>query len=64
MPETAAVYIDLAKKTVAIEAKEGMKINSDFVSAEIKDAGYDVIKTETLAKSLAQIKSTMDKNHE
>ena len=57
MPATKAVYVDLKKKTVAIEAKEGETLDGKAITAEITDAGYDVVKLETVQKSVEQIKA-------
>lgn len=59
MPQTKAVYIDLKKKIVAVEAKDGQKLDSKKITSEIKDAGYDVVKLETLALSVEDIKASM-----
>jgi copper chaperone CopZ len=57
MPATKAVYVDLKRKTVAIEAKEGQTLDTKAITAEITDAGYDVVKLETLQKSVEDIKA-------
>ena len=57
MQATKAVYVDLKKKTVAIEAKEGETLDGKAITAEITDAGYDVVKLETVQKSVEQIKA-------
>jgi copper chaperone CopZ len=59
MPATKAVYVDLKKKTVAIEAKEGQTLDGKAISAEITDAGYDVVKLETVQKTVEEIKAEM-----
>lgn len=57
MPATKAVYVDLKKKTVAIEAKEGQTLDGKTITAEITDAGYDVVKLEIVQKSVEEIKA-------
>ena len=57
MPETKAVFVDLKKKIVAVEAKDGQTLDGKKISAEIKDAGYDVVKLETVALSVDDIKA-------
>jgi len=57
MPAAKAVFVDLKKKTVAIEAKEGQTLDGNAITAEITDAGYDVVKLETVQKSVEEIKS-------
>ena len=57
MPQTKAVFVDLKKKVVAVEAKDGQTLDSKIIAAEIKDAGYDVVKLETVALSVEDIKA-------
>jgi copper chaperone CopZ len=60
MPETQAVYVNLDKKLVAVEAKKGQKLSLDKIKAGIVDAGYDVTKTEMVAgTTVAAIKADM-----
>ena len=56
MPQTKAVFVDLKKKVVAVEAKDGQTLDSKMIAAEIKEAGYDVVKLETVALSVEDIK--------
>ena len=57
MPETKFVFVDLKKKVVAVEAKDGQILDSKKIAAEIKEAGYDVVKLETVALSVEDIKA-------
>ena len=57
MTETKAVFVDLKKKIVVVESKEGLALNEAAITAEIKDAGYDVVKTESVTKSVAEFKA-------
>lgn len=59
MPATKAVFVDLKKKTVAIEAREGQTLDEKAITAQITDAGYDVLKLELVQKSVAEIKAEM-----
>ena len=56
MPATKAVFVDLKKKVVAVEAKDGQTLDGKTIAAEIKDAGYDVIKLETVPQSVEEIR--------
>ncbi len=56
MTETKAVFVDLKKKIVVVESKEGSALNEAAIAAEIKDAGYDVVKTESITKTVAEFK--------
>jgi cation transport ATPase len=53
------VYVDLKKKVVAVELKEGQSMDMDKFKAEIKDAGYDVTKAELVQQTVAQIKASL-----
>lgn len=57
LPATKAVFVDLKKKVVAVEAKEGQTLDGKTITAEITDAGYDVVKLETVQQSVAEIKA-------
>ena len=57
MPQIKAVFVDLKKKVVAVEAKDGQTLDSKMIAAEIKEAGYDVVKLETVALSIEDIKA-------
>jgi mercuric ion binding protein len=59
MPATKAVFVDLKNKTVAVEPKDGAVIDQAAIRAEIKDAGYDVTKMETVPLSVAQIRAEL-----
>ena len=57
MSATKEVFVDLKKKTVAVEAKDGQTLDAKAITAEIVDAGYDVVKLETVQQSVAEIKA-------
>ncbi|MFI5444867.1 heavy-metal-associated domain-containing protein [Polaromonas sp. UC242_47] len=57
MPATQAVFVDLKKKIVAVEAKDGQTLDGPAISHEITEAGYDVVKLETIQQSVAEIKA-------
>ena len=60
MSETKDVYVNLKKKIVAIEVKDGQTISDDTVKSTIKDAGYDVVAIETVQIPVATIKSELE----
>jgi cation transport ATPase len=53
------VYVDLKKKVVAVELREGQEFPLDQFKAQIKDAGYDVTQVELVPQSVAQIKAAL-----
>ncbi|RZJ21125.1 MAG: copper chaperone [Haliea sp.] len=54
---TKAVFVDLKNKVVAVEAKDGKKLDGKLISAEIAEAGYDVTGIEAVTQSVDQIKA-------
>ena len=60
MAETKDVYVNLKKKIVAIEVKDGQAISDDTVKSTIKDAGYEVVSIETVQSPVAAIKSELE----
>jgi copper chaperone CopZ len=59
LPATKAVFVDLKQRTVAVEAKEGHKLDSKTISNEITEAGYDVVKLEPSTLSVADIQAEL-----
>ncbi len=59
LPATKAVFVDLKQRVVAVEAKDGQKLDDQIVRAEITDAGYDVVKLEASNQSVAEIRAEM-----
>lgn len=57
MPQTRAVYVNLGEKIVAVEAKDGQTIDVDKVRAEVRDAGYEVVKVETVEQSVDALRA-------
>lgn len=59
MGATKDVFVDLKKKTVAVEAKDGQVLDAKAISAEIVEAGYDVVKIESVLQSVAEIRAEL-----
>ncbi len=57
MPETGPVFIDLRNKVVAVEPRPGQTLNAERVAGEVREAGYEVVATETVAQTVAQIRA-------
>ncbi len=53
---TKEVFVDLKKRVVAVQAKEGQTLDIKLVTSEIVDAGYDVTKIEVVPQSVADIR--------
>jgi copper chaperone CopZ len=59
MPATKSVFVDLKSKVVAVEAKDGMQLDTKALSFEITEAGYDVVKVEESKQTVAEIKASL-----
>ena len=57
LSSTKEVFVDLKKRVVAVEAKDGETLDIKLVTAEIVDAGYDVTRIEVVPQSVADIRS-------
>jgi len=57
LPATKAVFVDLRKKIVAVEAREGQSLDLAAIRHEITEAGYDVVKLETVAMSVDDLRA-------
>lgn len=62
MLATKAVYVDLKKKIVVVEPKDGMALDQKAIIEEVKDAGYDIVKVESISKSVAELKAELATN--
>ena len=61
LPAVKSVYVDLSKKIVAVELKDGQDVTPEKVAEEIKDTGYDVVKISRSEETLEQIKASKGK---
>ena len=59
MPQTQAVYVNLGQKIVAVEAKAGQTLDAEQLRSTVKDAGYEVVKVETVEQSVEQVRGAM-----
>ena len=56
MPATKAVYVDLSKKVVALELKQGQDVALEKVTREIRDAGDDVVRIVRSEQTIDEIR--------
>lgn len=61
LSETSDVYVNLKKKIVAVEIKEGKTLSHDTVKNIVKEAGYEVAKIETVSQTARQVKASLGK---
>ncbi|MBV8665105.1 MAG: cation transporter [Burkholderiaceae bacterium] len=61
MPQTKDVYVNLKRKIVAVELKEGQSVPLDTVKALVNDAGYDVTHIEAVGQTAQEIKAGIGK---
>ena len=57
LPAAGAVFVDLKQRIVAVEARDGQTLDTKVIESEIKDAGYEVVKFETVEKTVAEIRA-------
>jgi copper chaperone CopZ len=57
IPENGAIFIDLRNKVVAVEPRAGQSLNAERITTEVREAGYDVVATETVPQTVAQIRA-------
>ena len=61
LPQTQAVYVNLGKKIVAVQAKEGQTLDVAVLKHEISEAGYDVVKVEASTEPVSAIRAALAK---
>jgi mercuric ion binding protein len=59
--EVKSVYVDLTRKIVAVELRDGRDLTPERMAAEIKDSGYDVVTIVRSEQTLQQIKAEKTK---
>lgn len=57
MAPTQAVYVSLENKLVAVALKEGQDIPDATLTAQLKDAGYDVVAISRTDEALDKIRA-------
>ncbi len=61
LSEVKAVYVDLTRKVVAVELKDGKDLSPEKIAEEIKDSGYDVVTIVRSEQSIQQIRAEKSK---
>jgi mercuric ion binding protein len=61
LSETKDVYVDMKKRLVVVEVKEGLTLSQDVINKIINDVGYEVKSIEVSEHPIEDIKSGMDK---
>lgn len=59
LPDTGAIFIDLRNKVVAVEPKAGQTLDTERVAGQVREAGYDVVGSQTVPQTVAQIRAEM-----
>jgi copper chaperone CopZ len=57
LPAAGPIFIDLRNKIVAVEPRPGQALDAERVASEVREAGYEVVATETVAQTVAQIRA-------
>jgi copper chaperone CopZ len=53
------VFVDLKRKTVAVQIKDGQSLDEKAIAHEITEAGYDVVKLERVSLTVDEIKAQL-----
>jgi cation transport ATPase len=56
LPETGPLYINLARKVVAVQPKEGKTLDLERLKREIQEAGYEVTTVEMVPQTVAALR--------
>ena len=59
LPQTQAVYVNLGKRIVAVQAKDGQALDEAKLRHEVTEAGYDVVKVESSTQTVEAIRAEM-----
>jgi copper chaperone CopZ len=59
LPGAGPIHIDLRQKVVAVQPLAGQTLDAERVASEVREAGYDVVATETVPKTVAQIRDEL-----
>ncbi len=57
LPAAGPIFIDLRNKVVAVEPLPGQVLDAQKVASEVREAGYEVVATESVAQTVAQIRA-------
>ncbi|TBO30123.1 heavy-metal-associated domain-containing protein [Aquabacterium lacunae] len=57
LPAAGPIFIDLRNKVVAIEQRPGQTLDAERVANEVRESGYEVVATEAVAATVAQIRT-------
>lgn len=57
VPAAGPIFIDLRNKVVAVESLPGKTLDAERVASEVREAGYEVVATEKVAQTVAQIRA-------
>ncbi len=60
LSQTQDVYVNLKKRMVAVELKEGTSLSDDAVKEIVQDAGYDVESIERSEQTAAAVKTELE----
>jgi len=60
LPQTQDVYVNLNKKIVAVQIKEGETLDAKTITTLVKDAGYDVTEINVVDETTASIRARLE----
>lgn len=60
LPQTQDVYVNLKKKIVAVQIKDGETLEAKTITALVKEAGYDVTEVNVVDETTAAIRARLE----
>ncbi len=60
LPQAQDVYVNLKKKIVAVQIKDGATLEPKALTALVKDAGYDVAEINVVDETAASIRDRLE----
>jgi copper chaperone CopZ len=59
LPQTQDVYVNLKQKIVAVQIKDGQTLDTQTITALVKDAGYDVTEVKVIDETTTAMRSRL-----
>lgn len=61
LPQAQDVYVNLKKKIVAVQIKDGESLDAKTITTVVKDAGYDVTEVKIVDETAAAIRARLER---
>lgn len=61
LPQTQDVYVNLKQRIVAVQIKDGQTLDTQAITALVKDAGYDVTEVKVIDETTTAMRSRLER---